>query len=239
MKKDIKSAVEQEAIYLRRKFEEHDENARIYDYIGRCGYDDVNDFYWDKQKYLFKTQPFHIVEEPFIDLGFTAEYYRDKIPAFLYTIDCFEDYAFIPNDFENTEILEENGLVPLKIGYDARNGVIISSDGDLRIYLIYGGDIEVPCTVFLDFLKETLEDYFDNVVVDGNDILIDNKKVIGSVEFQYAGMNTVVFQCTFNDRVELIREICGVTQKTPGFIDPDIISPETLKDKFVEWLNQL
>ena len=239
MKKDIKTAIEQEALYLHKKLEEHDENARIYDYIGPCGYDDVNEFYWDKQKYLFKSQPFIIVEEPYIDLAFTAEYYRDKIPAFLYTIDCSEDYAFIPNDFDNTEILEENNLVPLKIGYDARNGVIISSDGDLRIYLIFDGDIEVPCTIFLDFLKETLEEYYDNVVVDGNDILINNKKVIGTVEFRYADMNSVVFQCTFNDRVELIREICGNTPKTPGFIDKNIISPETLKNKFIQWLSQL
>lgn len=239
MEKDIRRAIEQEAIYLRKKFEEHDENAKIYDYIGPCGYDDVNDFYWDKQKYLFKTQPFIIEEEPYIDLAFTAEYYRDKIPAFLYTIDCFEDYAFIPNDFEDTEILEENNLVPLKIGYDARNGVIISSDGDLRIYLIYDGSLEVPCDVFMNFLKDVLEEYYDNVVVDGNDIMIDGKKVIGSVAFRYADMNSIVFQCTFTDRVELIREICGVTPKTPGFIDKNIISPEELRDRFIVWLSQL
>ena len=239
MEKDIKRAIEQETLYLHKKFDEHDENAKIYNYIGPCGYDDVNEFYWDKQKYLFKTQTFVIEEEPYIDLAFTEKYYKDGIPAFLYTINCHEDYAFIPNDFENIEILEEHNLVPLKIGYDARNGVIISSSGDLRIYLIYDGNIEVPYDIFMKFLKDVLDEYYDNVVVDNNDILINNKKVIGSVAFQYAGMNTIVFQCTFNDRVELIREICGTTPKVPGFIDKNIISPEILKDRFVEWLSQL
>lgn len=234
MEKDIARAVQREREYLVRK--ERGEEVKIFDFIGPCGYSDVNEFYWDKQFYLFRTQNWANVEEPYITLDFTAEYFRNQTPAFLWTIDCPIKYAFIPNDFENIDLLVGYGLEPLKIGYTAQNGIIISSDGDLRIFLIYPGEIEILSEHFLGFFRDTLEEVYENVTIDKNDVLIDGKKVIGTVLFPHMNMNVFVAQVTYTSNKALIKEICGETAKIPGKIDKTLISPYTLKNRFAQWL---
>lgn len=234
MKKDIAKAVQQESDYLVRK--ERGEEVKIFDFIGPCGYSDVNEFYWDKQFYLFRSQNWANVEEPYITLDFTREYFRNQAPAFLWTIDCPVQYAFVPIDYQNTDMLISYGLEPLKIGYTAQNGIIISSDGDLRIFLIYPGEIEILSEHFLEFFRDTLEEVYDDVVISKNDVLIDGKKVVGSVLFPYMNMNVFVAQVTYSSNETLIKKICGETAKVPGKIDKTLISPYTLKNRFAQWL---
>ena len=234
MAKDIVQAIERENEYQKQR--EKGEDVKIYDFIGPCGYDDVNDFYWDKQYYLLRHQPYVVEREPYIDLGFTSQYFANKIPAILWTISCSTRYAFVPVEFTNFELLEQYGLTPLQIGYSGRNGIIISDNGDLRIFLIYPDSITVPVDYILEFFRTRIAKKYDNTIVDKNDILVAGKKVVGSAEFSYMDMHAFVVQVTFNDNGELIRKICGETEKVPGYLDPTIISPYTLKNSFTAWL---
>lgn len=233
--KDIATAVEREADYLLRK--NSGEDVHIYDFIGPCGYTDVNEFYWDKQLYLLQHTNYIVEEEPYIDLNFTNYFFRNKVPAFLWTIKCNTTYAFVPNEQSEFAAIQESGLTPLKIGYSAQNGIIISSDGDLRIFLIYPGDLEIKTEHFLSFFKDYLADKFDSVEIDKNDVLVNGKKVLGSARIpQINGMGVFVIQTSFSDKSALIKKICGESAKIPGYLDPNVVSPYDLKDGFLRWL---
>ena len=234
IEKNTERAIQQEVIYLVRKAK--GEDVKIYDFIKPCGYTDVNEFYWDKQLYLLRHTQYVEVEEPYISLNLTTEFFENKVPAFLWTINCPVTYAFVPNSFTDFESLSKHGLEPVKIGYSADNGVIISSDGDLRIFLIYPGNLEIQADHFLSFFKDYLSEHFDNVTVDKNDVLIDGKKVLGSVLMPFNKMGVFVSQISFSDKSELIKKVCGESVKVPGFIDPAVLSPYSLKDGFASWL---
>lgn len=233
--KDIVTAIQQEAIYMLRK--DSGEDVHIYDFIGPCGYSDINDFYWEKQHYLLRHADYVVEEEPHISLDFTNYFFKNRIPAFLWTIKCSTSYAFVPNEQTDFTAILENGLTPLKIGYSAQNGIIISSDGDLRIFLIYPGYLEIKTEYFLSFFRDYLVEKFESVVIDKNDILVDRKKVLGSARIpQINEMGVFVIQASFSDKSELIKKICGESVKVPGYLDPAIVSPYELKDGFLSWL---
>ena len=137
MKKNITLAIQKEGEYIYDKIHNNDINLNIYDYLKGTGYSDLYEFRKDAKDYWVKSQNYEIVEEPEISSSVPVPYLNSKTPAFLYTINCAYNYAFIPTSYDNYDLIEEYGYTPVKLGYDNSNGPILSSDGDLRIYLIY------------------------------------------------------------------------------------------------------
>lgn len=234
MEKNIVQALEQEKKYLEQR--SRGEKVRLRDFVKECGYDDVNDFYWEKQSYLFRHQPYIVEKEPYIDLSLSQQYFLDKKPALLYTINCSVNYVFVPQEFTDVNKLWNLGLTPVKLGYRYKDEVIISSDGDLRIFLIYPKEINVTPEYILGFFRSELADIYDGVEMRGEDILISGKKVMGSAEFLKGDMKVFIAQVSYNDPSRLLEKIYGKTAKPFGCVDARFISPYELKDRFVKWL---
>lgn len=234
--KDIAKAIEKESEYLQRKIVEGDNTANIYEYIIQGGYDNLDEYNIDKSVYLLKHQNYEVVEEPYIGENVPVEYVMGRRPAFLYTIDCGTSYAFIPLGYEDDGTIAENGFETVSLGYNAEHGVILSFDGDLRIYLIIPHEIDIDSDYFNNRIAEYLTENYKKCVVDNNDLMIEGGKVAGSAQISYNGMKIMLFQITFNDNRELIKRICGTQTKEPGFIDKDILSPYKLKNEILGWL---
>ena len=185
-----------------------------------------------------KSQNYEIVEEPVINANVPVPYLTNGTPAFLYTISCVYNYAFIPMSYTNYELLEQYGYIPVKLGYENSNGPILSTNGDLRIYLILKKNehIEITYHYFLIKLKEYFDCYFDNVAISNNDILINGEKVLGGAMIEHNGLLIVVFQINFINKREDIINICGITPKTPGYIDSSVVTAEQIKNEFLSWL---
>lgn len=185
-----------------------------------------------------KTQSFEIVEEPEISPDVPIPYLKNQKPAFLYTIKCDHNYAFLPMSYNDTSKVEELGYIPVKLGYENSNGPILSASGDLRIYLILKKDdnVNISYHYFLIKLREYLDEYFDDVSISNNDILIDGKKVLGGAMIEYNGMFVVIFQINFVNKEEHIRKVCILKKKQPGYIDSSKVTAEQLKDEFLSWL---
>lgn len=240
MKKNIALAIQKEGEYIYDKIHNNDINLNIYDYLEGTGYSDLYEFRNDAKDYWVKSQNYEIVEEPVINADVPVPYLNSKTPAFLYTIDCVYNYAFIPTSYDNYDLIEEYGYTPVKLGYDNSNGPILSSDGDLRIYLILPKHdyIDITYGYFLSKFKTYFDRYFDNVVSSNNDILIDGNKVLGGSLFEYNDMLIIVFQINFVDKREDILNICGISPKTPGYVDSSIVTAEQTKNEFLTWLTQ-
>lgn len=236
MAKDIALAYQEENRYYKDKDRLHSNTLNILDYISKAGYDNYDDYYSDLQEYLLKIQDYEIVEEPEINADIPLPYLNGNNPAFLYAINCGVNYAFVPNRINDYAVIEEHGYTPVKLGYDSSNGPILSSDGDLRIYLVYPANIILHYDYFSNKIVNFLSRYFENVRLDNNDIMLDNKKIIGGASTIMNNMRIVVFQINFVDKLSDIQAICGITNKVPGYIDSSIVSAEDVKNEFLSWL---
>ena len=236
MEKDIALAYQEENRYYEDKDRLHSNTLNILDYISNAGYDNYDDYFSDLQEYLLKIQDYEIVEEPEINASIPLPYLKSNKPAFLYTINCGVNYAFVPNRIYDYEIIEKYGYTPVKLGYDSSNGPILSSDGDLRIYLLYPVSINLFYEYFSNKIVSFLSNHFENVRLDNNDIMLDNKKIIGGASTIVNNMRIVVFQVNFVDKLSDIQAICGITNKVPGYIDSSIVSAEDVKNEFLSWL---
>ncbi len=236
MTKNIIAAYNAELQYYQDKESTQSNVLDIMDYIRPCGYDTYEEYYADVQEYKLKIQDYAIVEEPYIDPNMPKPYLNNRQSALLYTIHCDTNYAFVKSDYDDEELLTNYGYTMRKLGYEGGSGPILSADGDLRIYLIYPIQIELTNNYFLNKLAACLSNYYDNVSVDNNDVLINNEKVCGSIMFHYNDMRIVVMQINFVDKKEAIQEICGITNKVPGYIDPSLLTAENLLNEFKTWL---
>jgi len=187
-----------------------------------------------------KSQDYKIVEEPEINTDIPIPYLRDRIPAFLYTINCDYNYAFIPMSYTDYELLEKSGYIPVKLGYENSNGPVLSVSGDLRIYYILNksDDVDISYHYFLIKLREYLDIYFDDVSISNNDILIGKKKVLGGAMIEYNGMLVVVFQINFVNKENDIKKLCPYLKKIPGYIDSSVVTAEQVKDEFLSWITK-
>jgi hypothetical protein len=236
MEKNIELAIEKEREYLERKVTNGDNTANIYDYLGLAGYDNLEEYFRDKSLHMLTNLDYTVVEEPYIGENVPVEYVMNKQPSFLYTINCNTSYAFIPLGYEDDGTIASSGLQIVSLGYNAEHGVILSFDGDLRVYLIIPDAIDLHSDYFINRMSEYISENYMECTVDNNDIMIGNKKVAGSAEIHYNNMRIILFQVTFNDNSELIKRICGEQAKEPGCIDSKILSPYELKDEFLRWL---
>ena len=238
MEKNIAFAIQKEEQYMYDKAHTGHVSLSICDYLAEAGYTNLNEYRKDAKDYWVKSQNYEVVEEPVINANVPVPYLTNGIPAFLYTINCEYNYAFIPISYTNYELLEQYGYTPVKLGYENSNGPILSANGDLRIYLILKKNehIEITYHYFLIKLKEYLDGYFDDVAISNNDIMINGEKVLGGAMIEHNGLLIVVFQINFINKREDIINICGITPKIPGCIDSSVVTAEQIKNEFLSWL---
>lgn len=148
-------------------------------------------------------------------------------------------YAYISDNFTNYELLEENGLSGYTMHYSAADngGTIIVGKDDLALF--------AACPFSEDYLSERIDntivsflsEKYDNVKLDGNDILIDGKKVVGTAGNGFNGMMMHMFLASFEDHSVLIDKICPSRHgKIPSHIDRELVDRDDLKNKILECL---
>lgn len=243
MDKDIKYAIDQENNYWYDLLDRRDAYANLKNYIAKAGYTDINEYNKDKEEYFgtyIKQFNYEVIEQPYISPVMPKPYFDYNTAAFLYTINCKTNYAFITNEFERYDILKKYNYEPVKLGYNSINQLILSSNKDLRIYLIVPSNkrakFKHPLEFFKNKIKDLLSRYYDNVTIKENDIFIDNKMVCGCASIFCDNSYAFMFQINFDDKSKIIKEIFGEITTPPTYIDSNVLSQEELKNEFLSWL---
>lgn len=123
------------------------------------------------------------------------------------------------------------GIPVYNLGYSG--GYIITGENDLSLAII-SHDVGMTPNYYLPKIKAVLDKYVDKVTVSGNDILIENKKVLGSAQFASNDMYAFVFGASFTDYTDLIYQLCSPqTGKAPGYITG--CTAEQLRAEIMEW----
>lgn len=236
MKHDIKLAIHKEQQFVYDKIYEHKTNLELIDYIKEAGYDNINNFLADKEQYIMKSIHLDIVKAPKINNKYTEDYIEKSIPVLLYSIHTGENYLFVTDDTEGYDCPKE--LTKVNLGYNSDHTLIISPDGDLRIYVILPIFTGITTSWFLKKMKTYLSKYFDNVeIVENRYIAIDGKIVVRSVSKEMNKMLCIMFNISFVDSTDLHNLDENFDRENDGVIDSEIITAEEFKDEVVSWVN--
>lgn len=220
-----------------------DEPISLLEQIQNLGYKDLEDFFEHKKEYemqqilrgnVYSVGPKdamptlrHLIEDGLygivsVDTNETCVHHGQDDSKFL-------DYVYCSvND------------IPIYT-YDSFGGNIVATKDDYSIAVILPINVDIDTTFVLLHFKSIIDKYFDNVEIQGNDILINNKKVAGTTSFGTGNFFFLIAHFSMNPKDELIRSICGTpsSDKNPGYIDTAILSTEQLKGDLLGWLQGL
>ena len=145
-----------------------------------------------------------------------------------------KDYVFngLDDDFNETYCADNNITI---LNLEQSGGTIITSKGNVGIAIFrYDGwqDGEKLITALYNYLKEKI----NNLSIDGNDLLVDDKYKVASHSSKNVGDKLILttMQISINVNLELINNIClKPMKKIPkGLSDYGIITDEIIR--FIE-----
>lgn len=240
MEKDIALALKKEQEYLHRKIVENDNTANIYEYLSEAGYDNLEDYHKDGAEYYLKSQNLEI-EHVYITEESLDEWAKLTMGGkTLFRSAEIEDpslgtVAIVGADFNDFERYEELDVYPVKFNY--MHGCIITGIKDFNFC------ISIPkrawlslADVILKKLKSFIETKNGNVEINGNDILVGGKKVVGCAEINNNGMCCIICHVSLTDYNDIIYKLCPPhgSKKEPGFITN--ITKKEFEKEVQSWL---
>lgn len=157
----------------------------------------------------------------------------------VYTNETCVHHGGDPVKVLNVAYCEQNNI-PI-YPYDSFGGSIVATEGDYSVALLLPLEVDASAAFVLSKTKAILDKYFDSVEIQGNDIMIDNKKVAGGTSFGTEDFFFFIYHFSMSEKAELIRAICGdpVSNKVPGCIDRTVLPTEQLMEEFLSWLQGL
>lgn len=241
MEKDIARAVELEEEYLSRKIEDGDGTANIYKYLAQAGYDDINEYWADAQEYWVKSQNMTL-ERVYITEESLGEWVTLSMSnKRLFRSSDIEDpslgtVAIVGRDFNEYDKFMAHNVYPVVFNY--MRGCIITGIDDLNFCLSIPNKIWLHLNKYiLNKLANFISLRYDNVHISENDILINDKKVVGLAIIENENMSCIICHISLTDYNDLIYELCPPHgNKKPGYIDK--ISKKEFEEEIQSWLHE-
>lgn len=219
------------------------EDVSFYDQITALGYDSIMQFFEEKAVYDMQSS---------LRGNLVSVHMSDLLPVVsnilaqgrsaiisIYTDETCVCHGENAEKLLNSEYCIEHDI-PI-YPYDSFGGNIVATEGDFGLAIIMPTVIDMSIDKILDNFRNILSNHFTDVTIDGNDILIDGKKVVGSGSFSEGNSFILLAYFSMSDKGELISTICGdpMTGKIPGHIDEQIVTAEDLHEEVTSWLQGL
>ena len=233
---DIVKAIEVEKEYITKKINGK-APFRLIDAIKKCGFRSLEEYLDTKKRYQFR-------ELKFISKDITQE---EIVPEILTVLESGTIGAWFIDSTKTCVFSGNQGLECLNEEYCIENniavypllsvgGAIVHQDGDFSYGVSCPESLNIDASFILDRTRYIIQKHTKkNVVVDGNDILIDGAKVCGSTTYCKNGLFLFIAYFSFNDKTELIKNICNKeTAKSPAYID--FMTRNELKQEVAKWL---
>jgi lipoate-protein ligase A len=226
-------AKEKEYIFHRTKGQEP---FHLIDAIKECGFVTLADYFNAKIEYNFDKLNFSYIEKkPAECIDYFFQMMDTKETGVVF-IDSKETFVFSGESKPyNEEYCNENNI-PVYPLY-TKGGAIVSTIGDFSIGICFPEAVGVGVGFILSKLKNIFSKYIDNVTVNGNDLLLNGKKICGSIMYHQNDMKCFACHFSFKDNSELIEKICNVSGsiKTPTYING--LTVDIFKNELKTWLN--
>ena len=228
----IEKAIAAEQEYLQRRLNGEDVTLDLSEY----GFDNLDDYFAAKKEYRLKHCGIEAHELPI----------KEAVEQFLQAIHDKTSGIWIAvpdgllvwhgNAELDTELCEKLGVEVFQLP-DFVGGNIVSGAEDLGFGICIPADIDITTEYMLEHLKAIMDKYLDGVVIDNNDFLWNECKIMGVMNLRVNGMYVIVCHISFADHTEYINQLCAKQSgKVAGFIDSALLSKGTLKNKVLAWL---
>lgn len=233
--KDLINAIKEEELYIVDR--KNNINTSLPERLIPYEYSDLTEYFNDKRDYLFNQW---IPEIIYIDVKtLTTELEKaireEKYGVYISVSDGL--YAFHGTDIIDYELCENLGVYVAELYH--QGGTIIGSNADLGIEIVAPLSIGLDSSYILNKFYEVIRRYVDNVTINGNDILIDGKKVMGSMRRNVGNVFVWAAQVSFCDYTDIILQICNKkSDKKPSCIDINQLSKDKLKEEIISWLQK-
>lgn len=232
---DIVKAIEKEKEYLEYRMK-GEEPFHLVDAIKECGFESLNDYFKAKRDYEFKSMEFNFVETSTLtSITEVLKAIALKKPTVV-MVDIDRTVIFPRKDAEyNKEYCITNSIPILPVQANG-NGTLVSTNGDLGVGICVPKINGITYEYILDGFINIFRKYTDKTVKnEGNDIMIDGKKVCGFAFYETNHIIMAITPISLSDKTELIKNIClKKQQKTPGYID--FMSRDIIRREVSEWL---
>lgn len=231
---DIEKAIEKEKEYLEYR-KQGKEPFHLVDAVKEIGFKSLDDYFKAKAMYEFEHLSFDIIETtPEKAISDVMDCIANKKTAILFTVTPFTLIWNGTNSPFNEVYCEEHQIpvFPLHTG----GGTIVSTEGDLNIGICIPKNDRIDVRYFMDGIADILRNFTDNeVIVDGNDVLVGGKKVLGSATYKSNGMFVFITPVSMSEKNDLIDCICiKKSSKFPSHID--FMDANELREEVERWL---
>lgn len=233
--KDLISAMNEEKAYVTDRL--NNISTSLAERLAPYGYANLTEYFTDKRKYLFNAW---IPEVYPIDVRTITTDLEDAIRNERYGIYISHSdglYAFHGSDDIDYDLCEELGICVAELYYTG--GTIIGSNEDLGIEIVAPRSVGLTSEVILNKFHEIISQYVASATIDGNDILVNGEKVMGSMSRDVGGVFVWAAQVSFNDYTNVISQVCSKPAvKKPSYIDSTLLSKSALESEVVAWLQK-
>lgn len=235
MERDIVKAIEKEREYLEYRKQDK-EPFHLIDVVKECGFESLNEYFEEKTQYEFEHLQFDVIETtPIKAIANVLDCIAKKKTALLFAETPFTLIWNGNNSKFNEEycILHKIPIFPIQTS----GGTIVSTAGDLNIGICIPDRNGVSLTFILNGLANIFRKYTDkDIVVDGNDILVNNKKVLGSSTYKMNNVFVFIAPVSMTEKSELIENIClKKSSKIPTHIN--FMTADELRQEVSKWLH--
>lgn len=231
--KDLKGAIEAEKLYVADRI--NGINANLFERLKPFGYENLAEYFDEKSDYFLKKWKPEVFR---IETEVLADVLNDAIvngKYGIYTPIAKGHYAFHGNDEIDRERCKNLGVEIIDLKYGG--GTIIGSNEDFSFEIIAPVKFGFTHAKIINKVAEIIGNYIEKVEIDGNDILVDGEKIMGSMTRQVGNSFVWAAQISFGEYGDYIREICNKKSgKKPGYIKKAKLTKEKLESEVLKWL---
>lgn len=234
--KDISGAIIAEQSYIQLG----DPNISLLDELLPFGYEDLNSYFYDKVKYQI-VQENLMVRDCHMELGvdevyecltfgksgaFTVKEYEPRTWVW-----CSNDYSYL-----NAEKANELGIGIRTFDYNG--GPIITTNDDFSLALVLPNRIDLDITIIFNDLIRFLSSKGYNLLIDGNDLMLGDEKVLGSVVCKNEIATLFAFELSLVSHKELIDQISlKKSEKIAGHLEG--LTRDEVEEEVNRWLHTI
>ena len=234
---NIELAMQEEQKYIQDKL--NGIQTSLLNRLNLFGYTTLDAYFKDKKQYHFNNwKPnFYPVDIKDASIALETAIKNNKTGVWYTYSDGL--YAFHGSDEIDYDLCSKIGIVIADMDY--KGGTIIGGPNDLGIEFLVPREVEMYPNDFMNKFYRIIKKYFpnDEVIISGNDILLNNKKVLGSMTRSLSKISVWAAQLSFDNHQETINLICNKkSTKDPGYMDKNILSRDIVLKEVSEWLQK-
>lgn len=233
---NLEMAMEEEKNYIKDKLSGKD--SSLLERIKSYGYNNLKDYFIEKQDFIFSKISFNFIEEPMPNgVSEIFKMINSNKPGILF-VDWEDTYVVCGNqglEEFNQDYCKEHNITffPLL----TNGGTIVGSKGDFSFGVCVPVNIIHDFNFILNHVKDILQKYTTKIIsINGNDILSDGKKICGSAVYKKDDVMMVIMHFSFTDWRDLISNICH-TKKIGKEVDyVSFMTRTEFKQEVKKWL---